>query len=156
MIEAQARYIAALVQAVQHARTSQSAISLTPNLARLNAYNDEIQRTLKTMAFNSPNCTSWYKNDKGLITNNWSGTVVEYQNRCDAVEWADYDVMGPGSEAFGRETARDKVHLGRVVEETQVSDRALTVLGALASAAVVVGGLAWRNPKILRAITGAA
>jgi len=157
MIEAQARYIAALAAAVQHARTASSPISITPNPTRLAAFNDEVQRKLKTLAFNSPSCTSWYKNENGLITNNWSGTVIEYQDRCAVVDWmADFDVDGPGKAVFAREMARSKTQIGRVVEETQVSDGALTVLGVLASAALVVGGMAWRNPRLLKSIMGTA
>lgn len=156
MIEAQARYIAALADAVHRARATGSPINVQPDPARLAAFNEEVQRVLKTMAFNSPNCTSWYKNDKGLITNNWSGTVIEYQERCSAIDWNDYEIAGPGREAFERERGRGKTQIGRVIEETQVSDAVLAVLGAVASAAVVLGGVAWRNPRLLRTITGSA
>ena len=92
-----------------------------------------------------PSCNSWYKNEAGLITNNWSGTVVEYQQMLSRVDYDDYDAEGSGA-AIVREKRSHTV--GRVVEESQVSDTTLMVMGLLSTAAVV-GGFLFRNPRYL-------
>lgn len=74
MIEAQSRYINALIKPVLEAREHGKALSLTPKPSRIEAFNEEIQGELRASTFNDPNCKSWYKNDAGLITNNWSRT----------------------------------------------------------------------------------
>jgi hypothetical protein len=89
---------------------------------------------------------SWYKDEKtGLITNNWSGTVVDYQKMLSKVDWSDYDVSGNGVEGLGEGKT---TKIGRVVEETMVSHRTmgLTAVSLLA----VAGGLALRNSGRLR------
>jgi hypothetical protein len=39
-----------------------------------------------------PRCHSWYKNDKGHITQNWSSHVRDFGKATEAVDWSDYDV----------------------------------------------------------------
>lgn len=74
MIEAQSRYINGLIKPVLEARNQGNALSLTPKRGKIEEFNEEIQRELRASAFNDPNCDSWYKNEAGLITNNWSRT----------------------------------------------------------------------------------
>ena len=42
------------------------------------AYNAEIDAGNLTMAWGAPNVSSWYKNAKGRVTQNWPFTLVEY------------------------------------------------------------------------------
>ena len=37
---------------------------------------------------------SWYKNDSGKITNNWSGPTIEYWWRTRKVDFRDYREVG--------------------------------------------------------------
>lgn len=74
MIEAQSRYINGMIKPVLEARSQGKGLSLTPKHQKIEAFNEEIQKELRSSAFNDPNCNSWYKNDAGLITNNWSRT----------------------------------------------------------------------------------
>jgi hypothetical protein len=146
MIESQSRYINALIKEVLKAKTEGRSLTISPKKERVEEYNRTIQKVLQNSSFADPNCTSWYKDEKtGLITNNWSGTVVDYQKMLSKVDWSDYDLSGNGAEGLA-EGKTTKV--GRVVEETMVSYRTmgLTAVSVLA----VAGGLALRNSRRLR------
>ncbi|KAF2215506.1 hypothetical protein CERZMDRAFT_35835 [Cercospora zeae-maydis SCOH1-5] len=149
MIEAQSRYINGLIKPVLEARKNGKALALTPKKQALTEFNDTIQTELQNSAFNDPNCNSWYKNEKGLITNNWSRTVVEYQQMVQDVNYErDFDAHGSGKEFVLK---KKKLHVGRVREETLVSDKTLLVMGAVSSAAIV-GGWMLRNSKYLQSL----
>jgi len=164
MIEAQSRYICGMVAAVLEARMRDGehgsnavdekngsgppvarGLALVPKPAAVDAYNAKLQKTLAASAFADPACNSWYKDPtSGLITNNWSGTVVEYQELLSKIEWADFE-GGQVVEEMRKEKA---AQLGRVVEETRVSDKLLV---GLSVAAVVLGG-ALRYQKALSSL----
>lgn len=40
-----------------------------------------------------PGCNSWYKNDKGVVTQNWSGNCTAYAEAVKEVVWEDYEVV---------------------------------------------------------------
>ena len=114
MIEAQSRYINGLITPVLAARQAGQALSLSPKHFKVVAYNERVQEVLLKSSFNDPNCNSWYKNEAGLITNNWSGTVVEYQKQLERVDFGEYVVEGTGTEVVkGGEEVRK---VGRVRE----------------------------------------
>jgi len=137
MIEAQSRYINSLITPVLAARSSALTLSLSPKPSVVAAYNARIQSVLQKSSFNDPSCNSWYKNEAGLITNNWSGTVVEYQKQLEHVDFGEYVVEGTGTGVVnGGEEVRK---VGRVREETLVSDRWVAVLGAVSLGAVAAG-----------------
>lgn len=144
MIEAQSRYINALIAPVLSARQKGQALSLTPRKECVDKYNERLQRDLQGSTFNDKSCASWYKNDAGLITNNWSGTVVQYQKMVEDVDFGEYVAEGSGR---GEVEKRKVVHVGRVREESVVGGRTL-VIGAL-STAVLVGGWVFRNSRYL-------
>lgn len=96
MIEAQSRYVNTLVSAVLDARGRDARIGLMPRAERTEAWNREVQDVLAKSSFADPKCRSWYKNDQGRITNNWSGTVVEYQQVLSRVDWEDFETTGSG------------------------------------------------------------
>lgn len=145
MIEAQSRYINTLVSAVLDARTRNAPIGISPKQTVTDAFNAKIQAILEKSSFADPNCGSWYKNAEGRITNNWSGTVIEYQDMLSKVNWDDFETTGGKGEArqsasrvvFGK--GEKERRIGRVHEETLVSNTAL-VLGAVST---VVAGVAW-------------
>lgn len=153
MIEAQSRYLNTLVSAVLDARNRGTRIGLAPSTARTDAFNEKIQAILQKSSFADPNCGSWYKNQDGKITNNWSGTVIEYQEQLSTVDWDDFEIVTPTGEGvkgvkggekksasgvvFGR--GRKETRIGRVREETVVSNTALVV----GVASTVLAGAAW-------------
>ena len=163
MIEAQSKYIAELAKAVLEARmrdpegTNDSAtlkgeggspIALVPKKERVEAYNAELQEKLGKSNFADPACNSWYKDpETGRITNNWSGTVIEYQKLMEKVKWDDFE----DGDAVVKMRGEKEVNLPRVREESLVSDKFLTGLGV---ATVAMGVLGWvgRNRRLLSAV----
>ncbi|KAI8942148.1 hypothetical protein NX059_000237 [Plenodomus lindquistii] len=143
MIEAQSRYLNTLVSAVLDARNRGQRIGIMPTQHRTDEFNDQIQEVLKKSSFADEKCQSWYKNAEGRITNNWSGTVVQYQEVLSKVDWEDFVTTAGSQVAKGRKegvsaskvvfgSGKQETRIGRVREETQVSNTTL-VLGALSA-----------------------
>ncbi|KAH9827077.1 Pyridine nucleotide-disulfide oxidoreductase [Teratosphaeria destructans] len=139
MIESQSRYINGLIRAVVAARQAGESLALHPKREKLDAYNARVQAVLMKSSFNDPNCHSWYKNEAGLITNNWSGTVVEYQKLLSEVDLRDYETEGSGKARVQRQ---GRQYVGRVTEESTYVDYAAVVVGVLSTAALVGGVVA--------------
>ena len=66
MIEAQSRYINALIGAIIDARKKGGYLTITPNSNRMDEYNAAIQKILNASSFAHPSCNSWYKNADGM------------------------------------------------------------------------------------------
>jgi hypothetical protein len=141
MIEAQALYINALITKVKSAKNQGSSLRLEPKTQVVKAYNDEIQDRLSKSAFADPNCNSWYKNEAGLITNNWSDAVIPYQKRTSSIDWNDFEIGGSGAEDV---KAQGKTSWSRVVEETQISNT-MILTGLITTAAAVTAGALYRG-----------
>jgi hypothetical protein len=139
MIEAQSRYLNAMVGEVIRARRQGKTLSLKPTKSVMKEYNDRIQALLRSSSFADPNCNSWYKTDDGIITNNWSGTVINYQEELSKVQWQDYIAEGSGSDLVKKEPT----YIGRVREESLLSNTSLLAgtIGVLA----VAGGYVARS-----------
>ncbi|KAI4766975.1 cyclohexanone monooxygenase [Aureobasidium sp. EXF-3400] len=137
MIEAQSRYIASLISPVLSARKIGKSLSLRPKDSRMKEFNEHLQAELKHSAFADPKCNSWYKTSEGLITNNWSGNVVDYQEMVAKVQWSDYEIEGDGKEVL---EGRRETKIGRVKEESVVGSRVLGALGVVSVGAVLVAG----------------
>ncbi|KAF5703336.1 4-hydroxyacetophenone monooxygenase [Fusarium mundagurra] len=148
MIEAQARYLVPLVTRVLKSRARGGKLSVMPKAARVQEWNKDLQSSLGSSTFADPRCSSWYKTDNGVVTNNWSGTVVEYQELLSKVDWSDYELEGDGMENLptGRE------HIGRVVEETLFSKRQIVSVTALAALAAAVSVYHHRRGSLLKHI----
>ncbi|KAJ5329475.1 hypothetical protein N7452_009865 [Penicillium brevicompactum] len=127
MIEAQSRYLNALVGEVIKARQRGKTLALKPGPDALQAFNDRIQSTLQSTSFADPNCASWYKRDDGLITNNWCGTAVDYQIELSKVRWPDYIAEGTDEK---RMVAEADTNIGRVHEGSILSDKSV-LMGAI-------------------------
>lgn len=124
MIESQALYVSKLVSTVMAARRQGQTLTITPNSDRVEEYNKELQEQISHTSFADPNCNSWYKNEKGLVTNNWSGNVIDYQKLLSKVNWKDFDISGYNAQQLvSKRTAR----VGRVVEETVITYKAIAV-----------------------------
>lgn len=119
MIEAQSRYLSALVEKVLEARERGKTVTIKPKPAVLNKHNVALQDLLQKSSFADPNCSSWYKTNTGKITNNWAGTVIDYQSQLSQVQWDDYIVGGNGKLAI---RAKMTTSVGRVREETAVTN----------------------------------
>ncbi|KAJ5527556.1 hypothetical protein N7513_011715 [Penicillium frequentans] len=145
MIEAQSRYLNGLVGEVMRAKQQGQKLSLKPSPTAMKAFNDKIQALLRDSSFADPNCNSWYKRADGIITNNWSGTVVEYQEELSQIQWEDYIADGSGKDLVAN---RRPKNLGRIREESFFSNMSL-LIGTFGALAVVGGYLAVR-PKLSR------
>jgi hypothetical protein len=133
MIEAQARYISVLVDALVRARGAGQELVVTPRREVVREYNRQTQGELGGTSFADPSCQSWYKNKAGRITNNWPGTAVQYQQALSRVRWADYEVAGSG-----RDLVKGVTNVGRVQEEWPV--RPAVLLGSLGALGLAVAG----------------
>lgn len=145
MIESQSRYLNALVGKVLQARKQGKSLAIKPDIKALKKYNRELQDALAQSSFADSNCSSWYKTEEGKITNNWSGTVVDYQRKLSQVHWEDYVIEGTAEDAV---KPRETTHVGRVREETYITNRSLAL--TVASVLVVVGGVLARSSSLLR------
>lgn len=86
-----------MINTILTMRAAGKTIELTPKTKRVRAFNGEIQDILGKTSFADPRCNSWYKTKDGVVTNNWWGTVVDYQKTLSHVDWADYDIEGAGT-----------------------------------------------------------
>lgn len=124
MIEAQVLYVSELISAVMDARKQGQSLAIIPKPDRVEEYNKELQEQISHTSFADPNCNSWYKNEKGFVTNNWSGNVVDYQKLLSKINWNDFDLSGYNAQRLvKKKTAR----VGRVVEETTITYKAVAV-----------------------------
>ncbi|KAF7117497.1 hypothetical protein CNMCM5793_006479 [Aspergillus hiratsukae] len=145
MIEAQSRYISALVSQILQAQMDGQNLALRPKPEAVTKFNEDIQAALRKSSFADPNCSSWYKTEDGRITNNWHSTVVDYQNELSSVRWDDYIAEGTGKSLIGK---KKETHIGRVKEETLISNTSL--LWGVASVAVALGGYYLKGSALLR------
>ncbi|KAJ9612637.1 hypothetical protein H2200_004234 [Cladophialophora chaetospira] len=143
VIEAQTKYISVLIAKVLQARRRRQNLALCPLEEKTLSYWHDLQLALQKTSFSDPNCNSWWKRSDGIITNNWSGTAIDYQDNLSVVDWSDYYAFGSfGGEIdmLGRKGKKTKIH--RVVEETWLSRTALSVVVVVF--ALTVQTLAWR------------
>ncbi|KFY14415.1 hypothetical protein V492_02637 [Pseudogymnoascus sp. VKM F-4246] len=146
MIEAQSRYISSMIEKVLKAKSVGKELKIQPRPDVVKAYNEMVQERMKDLTFSDSSCQSWYKTDDGLITNNWCGTVVEYQKRLSNIDWVgEYEVSGSGSDVVLK---RGKENIGRVVEETVVPVIAITTYVTLAAALTFGYKAASKSPAV--------
>ena len=95
MIEAQARYISAMIDVVLKNMRRDSILTICPKLESIVRYNEDLQARLGKTVFTTTGCKSWYRAANGVVTNNWPGTAKEYQENLSVLNWDDYDLSGP-------------------------------------------------------------
>lgn len=129
MIEAQSRYITSLVGKICDAKTSGRSLVVSPSREAVEEFNTGLQQDLSKSTYADTGCDSWYKDANGLITNNWSGTVVDYQKRLEAIDWSAYRVEGTYAEEIERSSSS---WIGRIREETIIGRFGLSTLSVSA------------------------
>ena len=92
MFEIQQHYIMQIVKATAELEH----VSVEVREERLRAFNEMVQEEMRGSAFSS-DCSSWYKNSKGKVINNWSGTVEEYRDWAGEYHEEDYLVRSDAS-----------------------------------------------------------
>ncbi|MEQ9004638.1 MAG: NAD(P)/FAD-dependent oxidoreductase [Pseudomonadales bacterium] len=63
------------------------------------AYNREVDAGNAAMAWGAPTVSSWYKNAKGRVTQNWPFTLLEFWERTRAPDPDDYEFVDPAGAA---------------------------------------------------------
>ena len=124
-IEAQSLYINTLISEVLAAKHCGESLRLEPKEEVVTKYNHDIQSRLSVSTYADPRCTSWFKNDAGLITNNWCDSAIMYQKRVCFVDWSDYHILGT---AAANVRQKGETRWKRVVEETWISDTKMGVV----------------------------
>lgn len=90
MMEAQMGHIISALDLLD----KEGAVALSPSQAAQDAFNVELQARLKNTVWGDEACgASWYKTEDGFITQNWSGSVTEYQEAVGQVKREDYDLV---------------------------------------------------------------
>lgn len=88
MLERQVEYVVKALEALDAA----GAKAMAPKRAAQSAWNHELQRALDSTVWADPHCNSWYKNDAGLITQNWSGNCGAFAESVKDVNLDDYEL----------------------------------------------------------------
>jgi 4-hydroxyacetophenone monooxygenase len=58
------------------------------------AFNEQVDAANRAMAWGASDVNSWYKNERGRVTQNWPFTLLEYWQRTLAPDPADYELLG--------------------------------------------------------------
>lgn len=88
MLERQVEYT---VQALRHLRDEGLATLEVTEQAQT-AFNQELQDSLARTVWADPTCSSWYKNEDGVITQNWGSHTRDYAAAVKTVNWEHYKV----------------------------------------------------------------
>lgn len=88
MVEYQADYVVKCANKLSEVGVA--AVDVTPKAMR--DWNEKLQSNLDKTVW-AGDCSSWYKTEGGKITNNWSGTTVEYGKEMKGPEWDAYQVF---------------------------------------------------------------
>jgi 4-hydroxyacetophenone monooxygenase len=67
--------------------------ALEPKQAVHDAFNIEVDEANVNMAWGAPNVRSWYKNEKGRVTQNWPFTLREFWERTRTPDPDDFELM---------------------------------------------------------------
>lgn len=90
MMEAQMGYIISALTLLEE----EGAAALAPSQAAQDAFNAQLQADLKKTVWGDAACGgSWYKTEAGEITQNWSGSVGDYQRAVGEVKRGDYVLL---------------------------------------------------------------
>ncbi len=75
------------------ALNEQGAKALVPTTQAQTRFNDQLQKELSKRVWADPNCTSWYKNSAGHITQNWSNPIRAYGEATSTIKLDDYELI---------------------------------------------------------------
>lgn len=88
MMERQVEYALMALDALDAA----GAKTLVPKPDAQADWNAKLQKDLEKTVWADPHCTNWYKNEKGLITQNWSGNCTAFAESLAEVKLEDYEL----------------------------------------------------------------
>jgi cation diffusion facilitator CzcD-associated flavoprotein CzcO len=102
MIECQTNYILQCIRAVRE--RGMGRLDLVAGV--MTAYNEKLQETLRSRVWAKVG-RSWYKNAAGRITNNWSGSTIEYWWKTRALDLSKYRLDGKWAQATDGTSSSD-------------------------------------------------
>ncbi|MEI9888776.1 MAG: NAD(P)/FAD-dependent oxidoreductase [Rhizomicrobium sp.] len=88
--ECEMRYIQGLIELLL--KSNAAAIEVRQDVH--DAFNVKVDETNRKMAWGAPQVTSWYKNKKGRVSQNWPYPLVDYWNATQAPNPADFELHG--------------------------------------------------------------
>jgi len=88
MLERQVEYAVKAISAM-HAR---KLAAVEVRQAAQETFNRDLQKALEKTTWADPHCRSWYKNEQGHITQNWSSHTRDFAAATEHVKWEDYAV----------------------------------------------------------------
>ena len=88
MIERQIEYVRAMLAGLAEQKAKSASIKPEAQARFIAKLQEDLGRTV--WAYSS--CTSWYKNEKGQITQNWGSNCTAYAEAVNTVIWEDYQV----------------------------------------------------------------
>ncbi|MEM1087225.1 MAG: NAD(P)/FAD-dependent oxidoreductase [Pseudomonadota bacterium] len=89
MLERQVEYTVKALDSLDKA----GAKALMPTRAAQDRFNAEVQADLDKTVWSDPACKSWYKNEHGKITQNWSSNTKDYAKAVADVKLEDYELI---------------------------------------------------------------
>ncbi|MEO1642541.1 MAG: NAD(P)/FAD-dependent oxidoreductase [Pseudomonadota bacterium] len=89
MLERQVEYTVKALDGLDKA----GAKALVPTRAAQDRFNAEVQTDLDKTVWADPACNSWYKNEHGKITQNWSSNTRDYAKAVEEVKLEDYELI---------------------------------------------------------------
>lgn len=92
MFETQALWVTKVLKTVYTNLGRGKRTAFAVKAAVESEYNVTVQEKMKQLAFTDPKCTSFYKNDRGVVTTNWPWRLAEYWRRLSSIEWENYDI----------------------------------------------------------------
>jgi cation diffusion facilitator CzcD-associated flavoprotein CzcO len=86
MLERQVEYVLQVLKAME----SRSLAAVEVRQSAQERVNRQLQQELAHTTWADPHCRSWYKNESGVITQNWSSHTRDYAKATEQVVWDDY------------------------------------------------------------------
>ncbi len=88
MLERQVEFMIAALDALE----AGGKRAMAPKPAVQQAFNSQLQKDLEHTVWADPHCASWYKNEDGIITQNWSSHTRDYAQAVGQVRLDDYEL----------------------------------------------------------------
>ena len=89
MLERQVEYVIRALEGLE----AEGAAAMVPMRAAQDRFNQQLQTDLDTTVWADAACNSWYKNEQGKITQNWSANTREYARAVAEVKLEDYELI---------------------------------------------------------------
>ena len=86
--ECSVRYIIGCLKLLAETDTA----AMAPKVEVHDAFNEKVDKANSLMAWGAPQVTSWYKNEKGRVSQNWPFALVDYWRATLAPDPGDFEL----------------------------------------------------------------